>query len=157
MDEGGEGREVPACSPDPKKVAQIKPKSALSAELAGVEFTWDNFTVRYTSEGRSEYGLAPIPHHGRQAHRPVPRLADARAYKRTEHSQGSRPARLHGSRPRGRQDHGLRPGRTGRRRAQYDAQPTDPVNKAIAAYEESLVEAGVLEEITPHPERCRHL
>ncbi len=46
---------------DPKKVAQIKPKSALSAELAGSEFTWDNFTVRYTSQGKSEYGLAPIP------------------------------------------------------------------------------------------------
>lgn len=46
---------------DAKKVAQIKPKSALSAELAGSEFTWDNFTVRYTSEGKSEYGLAPIP------------------------------------------------------------------------------------------------
>ncbi|CAM5663007.1 hypothetical protein SVIOM342S_08369 [Streptomyces violaceorubidus] len=36
--------------------------------------------------------------------------------------------------------------------AQYDAyRPADPVNKAIAAYEESLVEAGVLERITPHP------
>ena len=35
---------------------------------------------------------------------------------------------------------------------QYDAfKPTDPVNKAIAEYEESLVTAGVLEPITPHP------
>jgi multiple sugar transport system substrate-binding protein len=36
--------------------------------------------------------------------------------------------------------------------AQFDAfQPTDEVNKGIAAYETSLVDAGVLEPITPHP------
>ncbi len=26
-----------------------------------LQFTWDNFTVRYTAEGTSTYGLAPIP------------------------------------------------------------------------------------------------
>ncbi|MGA5148976.1 ABC transporter substrate-binding protein [Streptomyces griseoincarnatus] len=137
---------------DPKKVAQIKPKSALSAELAGSEFTWDNFTVRYTSEGRSEYGLAPIPTtDGKRTGQYLGSLMLS-ASKRSRHPMevakfidfmvhDPEVATIMGY------DRGV-PATT----AQYEAyRPTDPVNKAIAAYEESLVKAGVLEPITPHP------
>ncbi|MEV5334465.1 ABC transporter substrate-binding protein [Streptomyces werraensis] len=137
---------------DPKKVAQIKPKSALSAELAGSEFTWDNFTVRYTSEGRSEYGLAPIPTtDGKRTGQYLGSLMLS-ASKRTQHPvevakfidfmvHDPEVAKIMGY------DRGV-PATT----AQYEAyRPTDAVNKAIAAYEESLVRAGVLEPITPHP------
>ncbi|MFF5252010.1 ABC transporter substrate-binding protein [Streptomyces leeuwenhoekii] len=137
---------------DPKKVAQIKPKSALSAELAGSEFTWDNFTVRYTSEGKSEYGLAPIPTtDGKKTGQYLGSLMLS-ASKRTRHPKevaqfihfmvhDPEVAKIMGY------DRGVPA-----TQAQYDAyQPTDPVNKAIAAYEESLVKAGVLEPITPHP------
>jgi multiple sugar transport system substrate-binding protein len=137
---------------DPKKVAQIKPKSAVAAELAAGEFTWDNFTVRYTSEGKSEYGLAPIPTtDGKKTGQYLGSLMLS-ASKRTQHPKEvaqfidfmvhePEVAKIMGY------DRGVPA-----TQAQYDAfQPTDPVNKAIAAYEESLVAAGVLEPITPHP------
>jgi multiple sugar transport system substrate-binding protein len=137
---------------DPKKVAQIKPKSAVAAELAAGEFTWDNFTVRYTSEGKSEYGLAPIPTtDGKKTGQYLGSLMLS-ASKRTQHPKEvaqfidfmvhePEVAKIMGY------DRGVPA-----TQAQYDAyQPTDPVNKAIAAYEESLVEAGVLGPITPHP------
>ncbi|GGM12534.1 lipoprotein [Streptomyces fumigatiscleroticus] len=137
---------------DPKKVAQIKPKSAVSAELAGSEFTWDNFTVRYTSEGKSEYGLAPIPTtDGKKTGQYLGSLMLS-ASKRTQHPKevaqfidfmvhDPEVAKIMGY------DRGVPA-----TQAQYDAfTPTDEVNKAIAAYEESLVKAGVLETITPHP------
>ncbi|WP_149827236.1 ABC transporter substrate-binding protein [Streptomyces tailanensis] len=135
-----------------KKVAQIKPKSAVAAELAGGEFTWDNFTVRYTSEGKSEYGLAPIPTtDGKKTGQYLGSLMLS-ASKRTQHPKEvaqfidfmvhePEVAKIMGY------DRGVPA-----TQAQYDAfKPTDPVNKAIAEYEESLVEAGVLEPITPHP------
>ncbi|QFQ96010.1 extracellular solute-binding protein [Streptomyces phaeolivaceus] len=137
---------------DPKKVAQIKPKSAVAAELAAGEFTWDNFTVRYTSEGKSEYGLAPIPTtDGKRTGQYLGSLMLS-ASKRTQHPKEvaqfidfmvhePEVAKIMGY------DRGVPA-----TQAQYDAyQPTDPVNKAIAEYEESLVAAGVLEPITPHP------
>lgn len=137
---------------DPKKVAQIKPKSAVAAELAAGEFTWDNFTVRYTSEGKSEYGLAPIPTtDGKKTGQYLGSLMLS-ASKRTQHPKEvaqfidfmvhePEVAEIMGY------DRGVPA-----TQAQYDAfQPTDPVNKAIAEYEESLVSAGVLEPITPHP------
>lgn len=137
---------------DPKKVAQIKPKSAVAAELAGGEFTWDNFTVRYTSEGKSEYGLAPIPTtDGKKTGQYLGSLMLS-ASKRTQHPKevaqfidfmvhDPEVAKIMGY------DRGVPA-----TQAQYDAfKPTDEVNKAIAAYEESLVKAGVLEPITPHP------
>ncbi|MDX3642935.1 ABC transporter substrate-binding protein [Streptomyces sp. MB09-02B] len=137
---------------DPKKVAQIKPKSAVAAELAAGEFTWDNFTVRYTSEGKSEYGLAPIPTtDGKKTGQYLGSLMLS-ASKRTQHPKEvaqfidfmvhePEVAKIMGY------DRGVPA-----TQAQYDAfKPTDPVNKAIAEYEESLVAAGVLEPITPHP------
>ncbi|MFF6994120.1 ABC transporter substrate-binding protein [Streptomyces sp. NPDC008313] len=137
---------------DPKKVAQVKPKSAVSAELAGSEFTWDNFTVRYTAEGKSEYGLAPIPTtDGEKTGQYLGSLMLS-ASKRTEHPEevaqfidfmvhDPEVAKIMGY------DRGVPA-----TRAQYDAyQPADEVDKGIAAYEESLVKAGVLETITPHP------
>ncbi|BBC37961.1 ABC transporter substrate-binding protein [Streptomyces graminofaciens] len=137
---------------DPKKVAQIKPKSAVSAELAGGEFTWDNFTLRYSSEGKSEYRLAPIPTtDGKKTGQYLGSLMLS-ASKRTQHPKEvaqfidfmvhePEVAKIMGY------DRGVPA-----TQAQYDAfTPTDEVNKAIAAYEESLVEAGVLEPITPHP------
>lgn len=137
---------------DQKKVAQIKPKSAVSGELAGGEFTWDNFTIRYTSEGKSEYGLAPIPTtDGKKTGQYLGSLMLS-ASKRTQHPKevaqfidfmvhDPEVAKIMGY------DRGVPA-----TQAQYDAfTPTDPVNKAIAEYEESLVAAGVLEPITPHP------
>ncbi|MBZ3902441.1 ABC transporter substrate-binding protein [Streptomyces griseiscabiei] len=137
---------------DPKKVAQTKPKSAVAAELAAGEFTWDNFTVRYTSEGKSEYGLAPIPTtDGKKTGQYLGSLMLS-ASKRTQHPKEVAQfidfmvhepgvAEIMGY------DRGVPA-----TQAQYDAfKPTDPVNKAIAEYEESLVAAGVLEPITPHP------
>ncbi|WP_077797726.1 ABC transporter substrate-binding protein [Streptomyces sp. JHA26] len=137
---------------DAKKVVQVKPKSALSAELAGSEFTWDNFTVRYTSEGKSEYGLAPVPTtDGKRTGQYLGSLMLS-ASKRTRHPEevarfidfmvhDPEVATIMGY------DRGVPA-----TQAQYDAyRPTGPVDKAIAAYEESLVKAGVLEPITPHP------
>ncbi|QOV39570.1 extracellular solute-binding protein [Streptomyces ferrugineus] len=137
---------------DVKKVAQIKPKSAVTGELSGGEFTWDNFTIRYTSEGKSEYGLAPIPTtDGKKTGQYLGSLMLS-ASKRTEHPKevaqfidfmvhDPEVAKIMGY------DRGVPA-----TQAQFDAfEPTDEVNKAIAAYETSLVEAGVLEPITPHP------
>ncbi|MFI5799443.1 ABC transporter substrate-binding protein [Streptomyces sp. NPDC051677] len=135
-----------------KKVAQIKPKSAVAGGLAGGEFTWDNFTVRYTSEGKSQYGLAPIPTtDGKKTGQYLGSLMLS-ASKRTQHPKEAAQfinfmvhdpevAKIMGY------DRGVPA-----TQAQYDAfKPTDEVNKAIAAYEESLVASGVLEPITPHP------
>ncbi|MPY54484.1 ABC transporter substrate-binding protein [Streptomyces acidicola] len=137
---------------DAKKVAQIKPKSAVAAEIAGGEFTWDNFTVRYTAEGKSEYGLAPIPTtDGKKTGQYLGSLMLSGS-KRTQHPKevaqfidfmvhDPEVAKIMGY------DRGVPA-----TQAQYDAfKPTDEVNKAIAAYEESLVASGVLEPITPHP------
>ncbi|MFJ8947148.1 ABC transporter substrate-binding protein [Streptomyces sp. NPDC102395] len=137
---------------DPKKVAQIKPKSAVAGELAAGEFTWDNFTVRYTSEGKSEYGLAPIPTtDGKKTGQYLGSLMLS-ASKRTKHPKevaqfisfmvhDPEVAKIMGY------DRGVPA-----TQAQFDAfKPADEVNKAIAAYETSLVETGVLEPITPHP------
>ncbi|MFJ2114437.1 MULTISPECIES: ABC transporter substrate-binding protein [unclassified Streptomyces] len=139
-------------SSDPKKVAQIKPKSALAAELAGSEFTWDNFTVRYTSEGKSTYGLAPIPTtDGGKTGQYLGSLMLSGS-RRTEHPKevaqfidfmvhDPEVAKIMGY------DRGV-PTTT----AQYEAfKPTDEVNRKIAAYEKQLVDTGVLEPITPHP------
>ncbi|MDX3241831.1 ABC transporter substrate-binding protein [Streptomyces sp. ME18-1-4] len=135
-----------------KKVAQIKPKSAVAGGLSGGEFTWDNFTVRYTSEGKSQYGLAPIPTtDGKKTGQYLGSLMLS-ASKRTQHPKEAAQfinfmvhdpevAKIMGY------DRGVPA-----TQAQYDAfKPTDEVNKAIAAYEESLVASGVLEPITPHP------
>ncbi|MEV7090041.1 extracellular solute-binding protein [Streptomyces sp. NPDC093085] len=134
------------------KVAQVRPKSALAAELAAGEFTWDNFTVRYTSEGTSEYGLAPIPTtDGKKTGQYLGSLMLS-ASRRTQHPQevaqfisfmahDPEVGRIMGY------DRGV-PATT----AQYEAfKPTDEVNQQIAAYEERLVSSGVLEPITPHP------
>ncbi|MDX3381652.1 extracellular solute-binding protein [Streptomyces niveiscabiei] len=137
---------------DAKKVAQVKPKSAVAAELAAGEFTWDNFTVRYTSEGKSQYRLAPIPTtDGKKTGQYLGSLMLS-ASKRTKHPKevaqfisfmvhDPEVAKIMGY------DRGVPA-----TQAQYDAfKPTDEVAKSIAAYEESLVSSGVLEPITPHP------
>ncbi|CAM5495140.1 hypothetical protein SFUMM280S_03038 [Streptomyces fumanus] len=76
---------------DAKKVVQVKPKSAVSAELAGSEFTWDNFTVRYSLRGQERVRPRAHPHHGRQEDRPVPGLADAERLQAHPAPQGGRP------------------------------------------------------------------
>ncbi|MFF9037172.1 ABC transporter substrate-binding protein [Streptomyces sp. NPDC014892] len=137
---------------DPKKVAQTKPKSAVAAELAAGEFTWDNFTVRYTSEGKSEYGLAPIPTtDGKKTGQYLGSLMLS-ASKRTQHpKEVAQFINFMVHEPEVAEIMGYDRG-VPATQAQYDAfKPTDPVNKAIAEYEESLVKAGVLEPITPHP------
>ncbi|MFJ1750767.1 ABC transporter substrate-binding protein [Streptomyces sp. NPDC088116] len=137
---------------DPKRIAQIKPKSAVAAEIAGCEFTWDNYTVRYSAEGKSSYGLAPIPTtDGRKTGQYLGSLMLSGS-RRTEHPKevaqfidfmvhDPEVARIMGY------DRGV-PTTT----EQYEAfQPADEVNKGIAAYEKQLVDTGVLEPITPHP------
>lgn len=137
---------------DPKKVAQIRPKLAVAAEVAGCEFNWDNFALRYSAEGKSGYGLAPIPTtDGRRTGQYLGSLMLSGS-KRTEHPKevaqfidfmvhDPEVARIMGY------DRGV-PTTT----EQYEAfQPTDEVNKGIAAYEKQLVDTGVLEPITPHP------
>ncbi|MFH8486936.1 ABC transporter substrate-binding protein [Streptomyces longisporoflavus] len=144
---------------DPKKVAQIKPKSAVAAEIAASEFTWDNFTVRYTAEGKSEYGLAPIPTtDGKKTGQYLGSLMLSGS-KRTQHPKevaqfidfmvhDPEVAKIMGY------DRGV-PTTTAQYEAYKPAEEKDKViasvNKEIAAYEEQLVEAGVLETITPHP------
>ncbi|MET9438756.1 extracellular solute-binding protein [Streptomyces sp. NPDC006551] len=137
---------------DPKRVAQVKPKSAVAAELAASEFTWDNFTIRYTSEGKSRYGLAPIPTtDGKKTGQYLGSLMLSGS-KRTKHPKevaqfidfmvhDPEVARVMGF------DRGV-PATT----AQYEAfKPSDPVAQQIAAYEKQLVDTRVLETITPHP------
>ncbi|MFF3320010.1 ABC transporter substrate-binding protein [Streptomyces sp. NPDC003035] len=136
----------------PGKVAQVKPKSAVTAELAAAEFTWDNFAVRYTAEGKSQYGLAPIPTtDGKKTGQYLGSLMLSGS-RRTKHPKevaqfidfmvhDPEVARITGF------DRGV-PATT----VQYEAfKPTDPVAQQIAAYEQQLVDTGVLETITPHP------
>ncbi|MGP3982394.1 ABC transporter substrate-binding protein [Streptomyces sp. KR80] len=137
---------------NPKKVEQIKPKSALSDGLAGSEFTWDNFSVRYSAEGDSTYTLAPIPTtDGKHTGQYLGSLMLS-ASARTEHPKevaqfidfmvhDPEVGRIMGY------DRGILA-----TTEQYEAfKPTDPVNKGIAEYEEKTAAAGVLEPITPHP------
>ncbi|MFJ9903017.1 ABC transporter substrate-binding protein [Streptomyces sp. NPDC101152] len=137
---------------DPKKVAQVAPKSALSSGDGASEFTWDNFTVRYTAEGDSDYGLAPIPttdgkHTGQylaslmlsaSSHTSHPReVAQFIDFMVHDPEVG----KIMGY------DRGILASNE-----QYAAfKPTDPVNKEIAQYEDDTAKAGVLGKITPHP------
>lgn len=135
----------------PQKVIQIRPKSALAEGLAGSEFTWDNFTARYSAEGDSTYGLAPVPATGGKTGQYLGSLMLS-ASRRTRHPEEAA-AFIHFM------VHDPEVGRImGYDRGvlatehQYDAfEPTDPVNKTIADYEKQVADAGVLEEITPHP------
>ncbi|MFI6087863.1 ABC transporter substrate-binding protein [Streptomyces sp. NPDC051218] len=144
---------------DPKKVAQIKPKSAVAAEIAASEFTWDNFTVRYSAEGKSTYGLAPLPTtDGKKTGQYLGSLMLSGS-KRTQHPKqvaqfidfmvhDPEVAKIMGY------DRGV-PTTTAQYEAYKPAGEKDKViasvNKEIAAYEEQLVDSGVLETITPHP------
>ncbi|MDX2294092.1 MULTISPECIES: ABC transporter substrate-binding protein [Streptomyces] len=137
---------------DPKKTIQAKPKSAVTAELAGAEFTWDNFAVRYTAEGKSRYGLAPIPTtDGKRTGQYLGSLMLS-ASKRTKHPKevaqfidfmvhDPEVGTIMGY------DRGVPA--TEAQNAAYV--PADEVGKQIAAYEKQLVESRVLEPITPHP------
>ncbi|KPI28057.1 extracellular solute-binding protein family 1 [Actinobacteria bacterium OK074] len=137
---------------DPKRVEQDKPKSSLSAGHGASEFTWDNFTVRYTAEGDSDYGLAPIPTtDGKQTGQYLASLLLS-ASSRTSHPKEVAQfidfmvhdpgvGKIMGY------DRGILASTE-----QYDAfKPTDTVNKEIAQYEEDTAKAGLLGTITPHP------
>ncbi|MEU1471400.1 extracellular solute-binding protein [Streptomyces sp. NPDC005761] len=137
---------------DQKKVEQIKPASALAKGLSAGEFTWDNFSVRYSAEGKSTYSLAPIPStDGKKTGQYLGSLMLS-GTARTKHpaevatfisfmTHDPEVARIMGY------DRGV-PATT----AQFEAfQPTDAPSKAIGAYETEIAEAGVLEPITPHP------
>ncbi|WP_329132479.1 ABC transporter substrate-binding protein [Streptomyces sp. NBC_00670] len=137
---------------DPKVVAQDKPQSSLSAGHAASEFTWDNFTVRYTAEGDSEYGLAPLPttdgKHTGQYLASLMLSASARTQHPKEVAQfidfmvhDPEVGKIMGY------DRGILAGTE-----QYGAyKPADAINKEIAQYEEDTAKAGVLGTITPHP------
>ncbi|MCE0445047.1 extracellular solute-binding protein [Streptomyces tricolor] len=135
---------------DPKIVSQDQPKSSLSAGHGASEFTWDNFTVRYSAEGDSEYGLAPIPTtDGKRTGQYLASLMLS-ASSRTSHPKevaqfidfmvhDPRVGKIMGY------DRGILASTE-----QYEAyRPTDTVNKEIAQYEEDTAEAGVLGTITP--------
>ncbi|MFC9890429.1 ABC transporter substrate-binding protein [Streptomyces pilosus] len=137
---------------DPKKVEQVKPKSALSAGLAASEFTWDNFSIRYEGEGESDYGLAPIPTtDGKNTGQYLGSLMLS-GFSGTKHPEevaqfidfmvhDPEVGEIMGY------DRGLLA-----TTEQYEAfEPTDPSNKGVAAYEEEVAAAGVLGKITPHP------
>ncbi|WP_221358792.1 ABC transporter substrate-binding protein [Streptomyces beigongshangae] len=137
---------------DPKRVEQLKPKSALASGDGASEFTWDNFTVRYTTEGDSTYGLAPIPTtDGKETGQYLGSLmlsGSARTRHPEEvarfidfmvHDPGV--GRIMGY------DRGILA-----TTEQFEAyKPTDAPNQAIAQYEEDVAEAGLLGAITPHP------
>ncbi|MFB7333409.1 ABC transporter substrate-binding protein [Streptomyces adustus] len=136
----------------PKTVEQDKPKSSLSAGHAACEFTWDNFTVRYSAEGASEYGLAPIPTtDGKDTGQYLASLmlsASARTQHPKEVAQfidfmvhDPEVGKIMGY------DRGVLATTD-----QFDAyKPTDAVGKEIAQYEQDTAAAGVLGAITPHP------
>ncbi|MFJ9965770.1 extracellular solute-binding protein [Streptomyces avermitilis] len=137
---------------DPKKIQQLRPKSALASGDAASEFTWDNFAVRYSTEGDSTYALAPIPTtDGKQTGQYLASLMLS-ASARTEHPKevaqfidfmvhDPEAGKIMGY------DRGIL-ATTG----QFDAfKPTDPVSKEIAQYEEDTSAAGVLGALTPHP------
>ncbi|WP_053661807.1 ABC transporter substrate-binding protein [Streptomyces sp. MMG1121] len=137
---------------DPKIVQQDQPKSSLSAGHGASEFTWDNFTVRYSSEGDSTYGLAPIPTtDGKRTGQYLASLmlsASAHTSHPKEVAQfidfmchDPEVGAIMGY------DRGILASTE-----QYDAyKPTDEVNKEIAQYEADTAKAGVLGTITPHP------
>lgn len=137
---------------DPGKVEQIKPASATAKGLSAGEFTWDNFSVRYSAEGKSSYGLAPIPStDGKKTGQYLGSLMLSGSA-RTKHpaevatfisfmTHDPEVARIMGY------DRGV-PATT----AQFEAyEPSDAPSKAIGAYETAIADAGVLEPITPHP------
>lgn len=137
---------------DPKTVAQDRPKSSVTAKHGASEFTWDNFTVRYTAEGDSEYGLAPIPTtDGKNTGQYLASLmlsASARTKHPKEVAQfidfmvhDPEVGKIMGY------DRGILATTD-----QYDAfKPSDPVAQEIAQYEVDTAKAGVLGTITPHP------
>ena len=137
---------------DPKTVSQDLPKSSLSARHGASEFTWDNFTVRYTAEGDSTYGLAPIPTtDGKGTGQYLASLmlsASARTAHPKEVAQfidfmvhDPEVGKIMGY------DRGILASTE-----QYAAyKPTDTVNKESAQYETDTAESGVLGTITPHP------
>ncbi|WP_128378361.1 extracellular solute-binding protein [Streptomyces cavernae] len=137
---------------DPKKVEQIKPKSALADGLAACEFTWDNFAVRYATEGDSTYSLAPLPTtDGKKTGQYLSSLmlsGSARTKHPKEVAQfidfmvhDPEVGKIMGY------DRGILS-----TTEQFEAfQPSDPEAKKIAAYEDQVAKAGLLEEITPHP------
>jgi len=137
---------------DPKKVEQIKPKSALADGIAACEFTWDNFAVRYATEGESTYSLAPLPTtDGKKTGQYLSSLmlsGSARTKHPKEVAQfidfmvhDPEVGKIMGY------DRGILS-----TTEQFEAfQPSDPEAKKIATYEQQVADAGLLEPITPHP------
>ncbi|WP_432032404.1 ABC transporter substrate-binding protein [Streptomyces antibioticus] len=137
---------------DPKKVEQVKPKSALSAGLAASEFTWDNFSIRYEGEGESDYGLAPIPTgDGKDTGQYLGSLMLS-AFSGTKHpEEAARFIDFMVHDPEVGTIMGYDRGILATTE-QYDAfTPTDDNNKGVKAYEEEVAAAGALGKITPHP------
>jgi multiple sugar transport system substrate-binding protein len=137
---------------DPKKVEQLSPKSSLAAGVGASEFTWDNFAVRYAAEGDSTYSLAPIPTtDGKRTGQYLSSLmlsGSARTKHPKEVAQfidfmvhDPEVGKIMGY------DRGILA-----TTEQFEAyEPTDAESKKIADYEQQVADAGVLEEITPHP------
>ncbi|WP_433544022.1 ABC transporter substrate-binding protein (plasmid) [Streptomyces sp. CA-294286] len=137
---------------NPKRVEQLKPKSATAGGISAGEFTWDNFSVRYAAEGKSSYGIAPIPTtDGKKTGQYLGSLMLS-GTRRTKHPKevatfidfmvhDPEVGRIMGY------DRGVLA-----TQKQFDAfEPTDKVSKQIAAYETKIAQSGVLEPITPHP------
>ena len=134
-----------------KKSEQVKPKSAVSADLSASEFTWDNFLVRYGAETKTPLALAPIPTtDGKKTGQYISSLmlsGSARTKHPKEvaqfidfmtHDPGV--GKIMGY------NRGVLP-----TNAQFDAYTPTGVDAQVAAYEKEVAAAGVIEPITPHP------
>ncbi|MGW0823992.1 ABC transporter substrate-binding protein [Streptomyces sp. NPDC002845] len=137
---------------DPKIVEQDKPKSSLAAAHGASEFTWDNFTVRYSAEGDSTYGLAPIPTtDGKETGQYLASLMLSVSARTSHPKEAAQFIDFMVHDPEVGEIMGYDRGILAST-AQFEAyEPTDAPNKAIQKYEEDVAAAGVLGEVTPHP------
>ena len=148
-----QARRRPGSSPTPRRSSRSSPSPVCRPGSPPSEFTWDNFTVRYTAEGESPTtASAPIPTtDGKETGQYLGSLmlsASARTKHPKEVAQfidfmvhDPEVGKIMGY------DRGILA-----TTEQYDAfKPTDANNKGVAAYEDEVAKAGVLGKITPHP------
>ncbi|MFE9599625.1 ABC transporter substrate-binding protein [Streptomyces hokutonensis] len=148
----GYGRVKAGIVTDPKVVAQDQPKSSLSAGHGASEFTWDNFTVRYSAEGSSTYGLAPIPTmNGKDTGQYLASLMLSASAHTAHPKEAAQFIDFMVHDPAVGQIMGYDRGILASTEQYAAFKPTDTVSKEIAQYEDTTAKSGVLGTITPHP------
>ncbi|MBK6019154.1 ABC transporter substrate-binding protein [Streptomyces sp. MBT53] len=148
----GYGRVKAGIVTDPKVVAQDQPKSSLSAGHGASEFTWDNFTVRYSAEGSSTYGLAPIPTmDGKDTGQYLASLMLSASAHTAHPKEAAQFIDFMVHDPAVGQIMGYDRGILASTEQYAAFKPTDTVSKEIAQYEDTTAKSGVLGTITPHP------